>query len=214
MVERLKRYALPAFVFILLLLLITSECERRSEKRRVANNLEAALDSIMYFKNRLGTETASVKTMRLDKQDLRELVLKKDRQLQMLTTEFASIKSVTKFKTVTKLDTLYLPFKEYVPHSFTRNDSVNTKFYSFGYRVDSAGLQIRDFKIPNQTTIITGYKRTWLLGKQTITTDITHSNPYIKTENILSVEAVVPEPWYKKWYLWLAAGVVAGAIVK
>ena len=51
------------------------------------------------------------------------------------------------------------------------------------------------------------------LGKQTITTDIANTNPFISIKNIQSVEITTPEPWYKKWYVWLAGGIAGGVIL-
>lgn len=209
-----KNKIIPALCFILLMLLVVSECRRRDENQTARKNIDAATGSVTYYKNKLGTQTATVKTLELDKQSLQNVLIKKDAELRMLTKEFASVKNVVMLKTVTQFDTIYIPFTEKAPCAFTRKDSVSTKNYSFNYEIDSAGLRLENFTVPNKVTVITGYKRKWFLGKQTLTTDITNSNPYITTQSMLSSEIVIPEPWYKKWYVWLAAGLLAGSIVR
>lgn len=204
----------PALCVILLMLLLLSECKRRAEKVKSEANLTAVFDTVKHYKNKIGTQSATITTLQLDKRLFHDLVLKKDIELKQLTREFSTVNSIVKIKTVTRLDTIYVPFKEEIDCAFRVEDTIDTKHYSFNYEVDSAGLRLTNFKIPNQTTVFTGYKRKWLLGEQTLTTDITNSNPYIQTENIISAEIVIPEPWYKKWYVWLAAGLLAGAMVK
>lgn len=204
----------PALCVILLMLLLLSECKRRAEKVKSEANLTAVFDTVKHYKNKIGTQSATITTLQLDKRLFQDLVLKKDIELKQLTREFSTVKSIVKIKTVTRVDTIYVPFEEEIECAFKVQDTVNTKHYSFNYEVKSSGLRLSHFEIPNQTTVVTGYKRKWLLGEQTLTTDITNSNPYIKTENIMSAEVVIPEPWYKKWYVWLAAGLLAGAMVK
>lgn len=209
-----KNKIAPILCVLLLLLLLASESRRRDDQKISKANMRATFDSITYYKNKLDKQTASVKTFQFDKKSMQNELIKKDAELNVLTKEFASVKSVVKLRTVTKLDTIYVLFTKAIQCEFKQKDSVSKPFYSFGYSIDSTGLEIRDFIIPNEITIITGFKRKWLLGKQTLTTDVTHSNPHIKTENILSAEVIIPEPWYKKWYIWLAAGIVTGTIIK
>lgn len=204
----------PILCVLLLLLLVVSECRRRDDRKISKANMRAAFDSVTYYKNKLGTQAASVKTFQFDKKSMHNELIKKDTELNALAKEFASVKSVVKLRTVTKLDTIYAPFTKAIQCEFKQKDSVSKPFYSFGYSIDSTGLEIKDFIIPNETTIITGFKRKWLLGNQTLTTDVTHSNPHIKTENILSAEVIIPEPWYAKWYVWLVTGLVTGILVK
>jgi hypothetical protein len=209
-----KNKIVPVTCIILLVLLLLSECTRRTEKVKSKANFTAVFDTVKYYQNKIGTQSATIKSLLLDRRSFENLILKKDNQLKQLSKEFSTVKNVVKFKTVTRLDTIYLPFKQKIECNFKVEDTVTTKHYSFKYEIDSVGLRLSHFALPNQTTIITGYKRKWPLGKQIITTDVTNSNPYIKTENILSAEVTVPEPWYKKWYVWLAAGLITGAMVK
>ena len=65
-------------------------------------------------------------------------------------------------------------------------------------------------KTKTETTIITGSKRKWFLGKEIYTTDITNSNPHIEITQLKAAEVIIPEPWYKKWYVWFAAGLAGG----
>ena len=82
-----------------------------------------------------------------------------------------------------------------------------------GYRVTNDSLIIHPFSTWTETTVISGFKRKWFLGRQTLVTDVTNTNPYIEVTAIKAAYVIVPEPWYKKWYVWLAAGFVTGIAV-
>jgi hypothetical protein len=182
-------------------------------KSHADSNLEAITDTVKHFKNKLGTQTASINTLQLDAAQLQKVILDKDAELATLTKEFSKVNIITKYKTVMQIDTIRITYKDTVPCIFERSGEVKKDWYSFMYKSNQKGLQIDSLSIPNTTTAITGFKRKWFLGKQTAVTDITHSNPFIKVTEIKSVEIVVPVPWYEKWYVWLVSGLIGGFLV-
>jgi hypothetical protein len=90
---------------------------------------------------------------------------------------------------------------------------LSDKWYSFHYKSNQAGIKIDSFKTWTSANIITGTKRKWFLGEQTVKTDITLSNPHMAVTDITSVEVVLPSPWHQKWYVWLAVGVAGGFVM-
>lgn len=214
MVINCKNHFAWGVSLLLALVLCVSECNRRKEKRLAGADLIVSLDSVTYYKNKLGLETAGIKVLQLNNKMLKAEIIERDKEISALAREYASIKSIVKVKQISRIDTIHIPFKKHVSINFRKYDSIRTKYYSFNYEIDSSSLSLQNFTIPNETNIITGYKRKWFLGRQTLTTDITHSNPYISTKDIVSAEVFIPEPWYKKWYLWLATGLVTGALIK
>jgi hypothetical protein len=52
------------------------------------------------------------------------------------------------------------------------------------------------------------------LGKESLITDVTNTNPHITVSKLKSLEVVVPSPWYKKWYVWLGAGLIGGMVAR
>ncbi|KGO88103.1 hypothetical protein Q765_03345 [Flavobacterium rivuli WB 3.3-2 = DSM 21788] len=177
-------------------------------------NLAAITDTVTHYKNKLGTTTASIKTLQLDNKQVKDLLTKKDAELAALASEFANVHSVVKYNTDTRVDTIPIPYKDTVPCIFERTGAIKKQWYSFGYRSNQKGVEIDTLSFPNTATVITGTKRKWFLGKQTLTTDITNSNPYVKVTDIRAVEITLPVPWYKKWWLWLAAGVAGSLLIK
>ena len=144
------------------------------------------------------------------------MVIEKDSLLNALSDNFSSLKSVTKYKTVTKIDTVYITHENItnsLPY-FKLQGSSNNKWLSMQYTVTPDSLTIAPLSVFTETAVITGYKRKWFLGKESLVTEVTHTNPYITTPKIKSAEVILPSPWYKKWFIWLAAGVVGGFLIK
>lgn len=210
----MRKYIPYITILVLLVLLFASMQTCSFHKSHADSNLEAITDTVKHFKNRLGTQTASINTLQLDKKQLQDLILDKDAELAILTKEFSKVNTITKYKTVTHIDTIRIAYKDTVPCVFDRTGEVKDTWYSFSYKSNQKGIQVDSLTIPNTTTAITGFKRDWIFGKQTIVTDITNSNPLIRVTEMKSVEIVVPVPWYEKWYTWLAAGLIGGFIIK
>lgn len=208
----MRKYIPYIVILVLLVLLLASMQTCSFHKSNADSNLEAITDTVKHFKNKLGTQTASINTLLLDKEQLEVLVLNKDAELAKLAKEFSKINTITKYKTVMQIDTIRIVYKDSVPCVFERSGEVKKDWYSFSYKSDQKRIQIDSLTIPNTTTAITGFKRNWFLGKQTAFTDVTNSNPYIKVTEMKSVTITVPEPWYKKWYVWLGVGLIGGAI--
>lgn len=217
----MKKYT-PYIIIAILLIWAIHNCERKNYYKDTGSaNATALTDSVKYFKNRLGTQTASIKTMLLDKKGMQDLLLSKDKELAALSKEFAKIKYVTKSKSTAKFDSISVKFDTPIVlhpndtiNRFERSGAVFTEWYSLGYKVNNDSLVIDPFETWTQTTVITGIKRKWFLGKETLTTDITNTNPHITVTGITSAELTVSTSFWKKWYVWLAAGVVGGLLIK
>jgi hypothetical protein len=186
--------------------------------RYIAGNMDAnnaaLTDTVTHYKNKLGTSTASIKTLQVDKKQIQDLLIKKDSELAALASEFSKVHSITKYTTLTQFDTIQVAYTDSVPCVFERTGTIKKQWYSFGYRSNQKGVEFDTLSIPNTATVITGTKRKWFLGRATLTTDITNSNPYITVTGITAAELTLPTPWYKKWYVWLAGGVIAGSIIR
>lgn len=208
----MKKY-IPYIVIALLVLLLLAACQECSKRDKITNkNLEALTDSIQFYKNSIGTQTASIRTLQLDKNQLQKIVINKDNELASLAKEFSKIRTAVKFQTVTQFDTIQIIYKDTVPYIFDRSGKVSDKWYSFKYSSDQSGVKIDSFKTWTSANVITGTKRKWLLGEQTVKTDIILSNPHMSVTSITAAEVTIPTPWYRKWYVWLAVGAAGGFI--
>ncbi|MNK21307.1 hypothetical protein D3C87_395610 [compost metagenome] len=208
----MKKY-IPHIIILSLVIPLSLSIERCNyiHNKNVVDIVSLS-DTIMYFKNRIGIQTASINTLQLDKNQLQNLVLDKDAELAKLTAAFSKVNTIVKYKTVMQIDTIRISYKDSVPCVFERSGELKKDWYSFTYKSDQKGIQIDSLKTWTSTTAITGFKRKWFLGEQTAVTDITNSNPHIVVTGLQAIEIVVPEPWYKKWYVWLTAGICGGWI--
>jgi hypothetical protein len=211
----MKKY-FPYIMVVVLVVLLLLSIQRCTYNRTLGSGNAAALtDTVAYFTNKLGTQTASIKTLLADKQQLASLILAKDKQLSALASEFANVHAVVKYKTVTAVDTVYIAYArplDTLP-AFERNGAVFNPWYSFDYKVKNNGLNLANLTMQTETAVITGVKRNWFLGKETLVTDVTNTNPYVTVTNLKAAEVTLPVPWYKKWYVWLAAGAVGGFLM-
>jgi hypothetical protein len=197
-----------------LLLLMIYQCQKVSMlQKNEANNINAIADTINYYTNKLGTKTASIKTLKLEKSQLRNTLLKKDMELNILASEFNKISHITKISSTTIIDTIKVRFKDSIPCVFERSGTLNENSYRFKYTINQKSIEIDSLSLPTKTTVITGIKKKWFFGAQVLTTDITNTNPYIKITKIESSEITLTQPWFKKWYIWLAAGTITGWFV-
>ncbi len=185
------------------------------QKLKIAEtNYTALTDSVTVYKNKIGGQTASIATLQLDNATFRKAILQKDAKLKALSSEFARVKSVVKTITNTKLDTIRIAYTDSVPFAFSRNGTLKERWYTLNYASDADGVTITQLEIPDTTMVITGIKKSWFLGKETMVTDVTHANPFVKVKTIQSAEITIPTPWYKKWFVWLAAGIAGGLLLK
>jgi hypothetical protein len=211
--KRMRNNIQNFIMFALVIVLFASVGRCNFNERNATLNLNALSDTITYYTNKLGTQTAGIKTLRLTGAQLKETILDKDKQLTILTKQFSRTQNIIKYTEQIKYDTIHITFKDTVPHVFAKNGTVNSDWYSLKYNVTNKGVIIDSLTIPNQTTVITGFNRKWLLGKEILMTNVTHSNPYVTVTALQAVTVVVPVPWYKKWYVWLAGGIAGGFLI-
>lgn len=213
------RAFLPYAVIIVMAVLLFHQCERSAIETKHANDsVNVLLDSVSYYKNKIGTVTAGRQTLELTALQLKKLLVERDERLQTLTAKFTKVSNAVKYTSNTNIPPLAIAFKETrdsLPntHAFERKGFSSTEWYDLGYRVTADSLYINPLSIPTETYVLTGVKRKWLFGKPILTTEVTNTNPYITVTGLTSAEVVVPDPLYKKWYLWLAVGVATGVIV-
>lgn len=178
-------------IFVLVLLSLNfAQCE--NNKTSLAN-IDALNSQISTYKLKNGQLVSSQKMSILTEKQLKEqIAINKE-----LIKKFSQIKTVTKTVSITKIDSIDVPFEVQVPCVFNRSDSIKTKEYGFSYSVNQNGLKIKNLIIPDSLSIVTGTKRKWFLGKETQTIDITHSNPNIQESAIQHYEIQEPKKWYQ-----------------
>lgn len=181
-------------VILVLVSIVWVQCENN----KTANaNIDALVSQTEKFRLQNGQLVTTSRTLQLNNKQLKELVINKDSELKELSKKFSKVKTVTNTITVTKIDSVDVPFEVKVPCDFERSDSVIDKYYSFDYAVNQNGLKIKNLTIPDSISIVTGTKRKWFLGKETLVIDITHSNPNIQETSLQHYEVRNKKKWYQ-----------------
>lgn len=212
---------LPYLLSAVLLLLLFFQCEQGRQLASLSEaNAEALTDTVKHYENKLGTVTASKKVLQLNNAQLKNIVLDKDKELATLAKEFSDVKNVYKFKSEFVFEPIEIAFDTPISLSadstgrFVRSGTYSKKWFSLDYEINNEGISIDSLRTHTETTLISGIKRKWFMGKQTVATDITNTNPHIKITGITAAEVVVPTPVWRKWYVWLGVGFITGLSIK
>ena len=185
------------------------------EKNKVANsNIDALNSELTTYKLDNGQLVTTSKSLFLDNKQLEDLVISKDAELEEMYKNFSKPKTVIKTITITKIDSVDVPFEVRVPCDFERYDNFKTEYYSFDYSVNQNGLKIKNLVIPDSVSIITGTKRKWFLGKETYVVDIMHSNPNIKETSLQHFEINEPKKWYRTDAAKIGGSIIVYEVLK
>lgn len=202
---------IPYLVIAVLLLLLNRKCQ---DYDRVENLYLSESSKVEMYKNKLGGMTATISALELSEKQLKETILQKNDSLKKLASEFNKVRYITVVKEVVRVDSVRVPFEVQIPCEFERLGKYDTdSHFKFNYTLNQTGFSIYDIEIPNEQTVITGLKRKWMFGKQTLHTDITNTNPYIHTKEIQTIVVPVKVEWYNNKFVWFGLGAVGGIMM-
>jgi hypothetical protein len=192
---------------LLLISSLFSKCQ--NEKVQLAN-VEALNKQTQVYKLKNGQLVTSVENLHYTNSQLKSSLLMKDKKVKELVNKFSNVKSVTKYVTNTKFDTIKLVYQDSIPCNFERVGSDLKEWYHIAYKSNQKGVEITELSIPDSVIIVTGDKRKWFWGKRTSVTDITHANPFVQTESIQRIEVVQPARWYDSTIFKIGVGFIGG----
>lgn len=200
--ETLKRNWI-GFLFALIVFLSMWNCNNNLNKdlKRQKDNVVALNKENVTYRTKNGDLVISVNTLQYDKKQLIDLVFSKDEKLNEMRKKFSSVKTIIKYNTETKFDTILVSYKDSIPCNFNKTDSIKTKWYKFNYNSNQKGVVINDFTTYDSIKHVFGTKRKWLFGKETQTMDLSHSNPNVKDYNIQQIEVPENKSFVEKYYI-------------
>ena len=202
-----------AVLLIVCLILIAQLFQKCENENLQLANIKALNSQTKIYKLKNGQLVTSVENLHYTNSQLKNSILMKDKKVKELTSKFSQVKSITKFVTNTKFDTINIVYKDSVPCNFERIGSDFKEWYQLGYKSNQKGVVITDLFIPDSVIIATGDKRKWFWGKRTSVTDITHANPFVNTDDVQHIEVVNPAKWYDSTILKIAIGFIGGVFL-
>ena len=207
-----NRIYISVLLIVCLILLSQLFQKCKSEEVQLAN-IEALNSQTKVYKLKNGQLVTSVENLSYTNKQLKNSILMKDKKVKELTDKFSHIKSITKYVTNTKFDTISLVYTDSIPCNFERIGSDLKDWYHIAYKSNQKGVEITELSIPDSVIVATGDKRKWFWGKRTSVTDITHANPFVETESIQHIEVVQPSEWYDSTILKIGIGFIGGILL-
>lgn len=167
--------------------LLIHQCFVTSNNKSVyQKNTTVLLDSVSYYKNKIGLEVAEKLAFQGTAKDLETYLdaeKLKSKQLSIALEKFKKLASVTKTETIVEIKEVPIPFKVQVPCNFERTFLKVDPFYTFSGTVNQTGVFLEALTIPNTQTVVVGKKKISLF-KSEFSAEVTNSNPFIKTTEI------------------------------
>lgn len=214
MITSINKNRIYISVLLIVCLILVSQlfqkCE--SEKLQLAN-VEALNSQSKFYKLKNGQLVTSVESLSYTNSQLKNSIVMKDKKVKELTNKFSKVKSVTKYVTNTKFDTIKLTYKDSIPCNFEKIGSDFKEWYHIAYKSNQKGVEITELSIPDSVIIVTGDKRKWFWGKRTSTLDITHANPFVQTQSIQHIEVKEKNKWYNSTIFKIGVGFIGGGLL-
>jgi hypothetical protein len=214
MITSINKNRIYISVLLIVCLILLSQLFQKCESEEVQlANINALNSQAKVYKLKNGQLVTSVENLHYTNSQLKSSLLMKDKSVKELVNKFSNVKSVTKYVTNTKFDTIKLVYQDSVPCNFERVGSDLKEWYHIAYKSNQKGVEITELSIPDSVIVVTGDKRKWFWGKRTSVTDITHANPFVQTESIQHIEVVKPTRWYDSTIFKLGVGFIVGGYI-
>lgn len=186
----------------------------RANDRLVVSNTEFT-KAVGQYKLKNGKLVSTVEANELTHAQLNLLIDKQKEEYQLLLKKFNKLESTLAIISTTKIDTVYVPFKEVIvtEKPISISGSKLDKYYSFDYKVTNSGFSIQDLTIPDTLFAVAGYKRKWFLGKRTPTIDITNSNKYVIIQQVGFTKVKEDKKFYDTTLFKVGVGLLGGYII-
>ena len=209
-----------AFICLFLISKLFTQCE--NGKTQLAT-IEALQSDASVYKLKNGQLVVSQKTATLEIKQLKENVLLKDNQLKEMSKKFSKVTNVQTIKIKTTIPKIDIAFEKPISKTevdtitnelkFERTGVVFKEWYSLGYNVTQDSLEIEPFNTWTEIKRVDGFKRKWFLGKQTLTSDITLTNPFIEISEVKTYNVAIPKAWHETRAFNIGVGLISGYLL-
>lgn len=179
------RNFLQISLIILFAVMFLNQCRITAQKENTNKvNQLALLDSVSYYKNKLGLEVAEKQTFKGTARELKRLLnseKEKSKQFAEASKKWRKLYNASRIELDFKIDSLTIVFNDPVNYEFTRNFEKQTADYYIKGTVNQFGFKY-DFRSKIVITPFTGVKKLGLFGSEN-RTEITTSNPFVKVKD-------------------------------
>ena len=196
--NRIVIFALLALVCFLLI----KGCNQSNNIKRFKTNAAVLKEDLSFTKSKIGQETAGKSALEVTLNELKEGSWVPDDSLIDISKGFKKVQSATIIKTKYKVDTVTIvydsPGKEY----FKREWSKITPHFTITGVSTNAYTRIDSLTLLNTQRLVIGTEKGFF--NNTLSVQVTNSNPYIKTTDILTQSITIPN---KRFGVGFFAGV-------
>lgn len=222
--QSLKRILVIVLLLVLLCLLVCGYVSSRAELSHFKNQV-----SKLDFKTQGYKETIAENGCRIVEQEQLILSQKDGIALKILEIEkLKKIKSQVIVSTITKIDSVFIPFAEtdtFIISNNNTGDSTGTylrvpisfsiinEWYEIAGFVNTQGINLDTLSFRNKMKITIGSKSQGLFKKSIPIVLMENENPYIQTTSMQNIVIKDELKWYQKKGLWFGVGVVVGVAI-
>lgn len=194
-------------ILIVVVIFLLSQWYVGYENQKQSNKtIEALQSENKTYKLKSGQNVTSQQIAELTENQL-EQQMKTDLVLHELSKEFAKLKSVKTATVKMEIPKTSVAFETPITTKdidtttnelkFERSGAKFDKWFEFGYKVTQDSLTIEPFSTWTEVKIVDGFKRKWFLGKQTYTSDILFTNPYLEASQVKAYQVTIPKKWHE-----------------
>jgi len=184
--NRIAIFALLALVCFLLV----KNCERAKDVERFKTNAAVLREDLSFTKSKLGQEIAGKSALEVTLKELKKGYWIKDDSLTDITRKFKKIQSATIIKTVVKIDSFKIPYKNPANEYFNQSWSKETPLFAISGISTNSFMQINTLRLFNTQRLVIGTEKGFF--NNTLSVQVTNSNPHITTKELLTQSVTIP----------------------
>jgi len=192
-------------IIVALIIMGISTCNHyKAQFEEQSSLITAFQDSIKYYKNEDGKNSAQIALLEGSKENLLKIIGKSDAQLTKLLKKGAS--SGTVFNQTTKFDTVVIIKRDTIDGVVEYQNSIKNNWIDLQVKVKDDSLQTFLETRDSLSVSFQRIRQGFLKPRKSVVI-ITNANPYVKATNIRSFE--IPKK-KSRWSFWFEAGLGAG----
>jgi hypothetical protein len=198
------------FAVVIIGLLLLGFFSKVEESSRYAKQLIEYNNEAQEYKDKNDKLVSYNTTLEVNRRDLLRFNDSLRKELNDLKIKKPT--SITKFKTVTEIDSVYVYFSQKLPcDTFKYDFTYAEEWFSLNGTITDTNLLLSNLLIPNDWSVIVGEKKNGLFKRNEKIVAITATNPYIKTTQINNYSIKPNTPFHDK--LWFKAALLATGFV-